>query len=163
MEVRFREVDPFNCWIWLRYSDVPSKGEREYVDGIFDSWYVLGRLGGFNSENLQTHEMGSDISWMSYENDDTSSNLPSLMHNLGEFEFNECWASGVLCGTCWGRCARRAGVDLGTSDLIAIDVLINVLKQMDVDVVKIEELIIGGVNEDWPVEEHPDAIFSSTD
>ena len=27
MEVRFREVDPFNCWIWLRYSDVPSKGE----------------------------------------------------------------------------------------------------------------------------------------
>ena len=45
MEVRFREVDPFNCWIWLRYSDVPSKGEKEYVDGIFDSWYVLGRLG----------------------------------------------------------------------------------------------------------------------
>ena len=28
MEVRFREVDPFNCWIWLRYSDVPSKGEK---------------------------------------------------------------------------------------------------------------------------------------
>jgi len=42
MEVRFREVDPFNCWIWLRYSDVPSKGEKEYVDGIYDSWYVLG-------------------------------------------------------------------------------------------------------------------------
>ena len=71
------------------------------------------------------------------------------MHNLGEFEFNECWAR------CW--------VDLGTSDLIAIDVLINVLKQMDVDVVKIEELIIGGVNQDWPVEEHQDAIFPSTD
>ena len=64
-------------------------------------------------------------------------------------EFNECW------GRCW--------VDLGTSDLIAIDILINALKQMDVDVVKIEELIIGGVNQDWPVEEHPDAIFSSTD
>ena len=58
MEVRFREVDPFNCWIWLRYSGVPSKGEKDYIDGIFDSWYVLGRLGGFNSENLQTHEMG---------------------------------------------------------------------------------------------------------
>ena len=149
MEVRFREVDPFNCWIWIRYSGVPSKGEKDYIDGIFDSWYVLGRLGGFNSENLQTHEMGADISWMSYENDDTSSSLPSLMHNLGEFEFNECWAR------CW--------VDLGTSDLIAIDILINVLKQMDVDVVKIEEVIIGGVNQDWPVEEHPDSIFSSAD
>mgnify|MGYP003315530101 CR=1 FL=1 len=66
---------------------------------------MLGRLGGFNSENLQTHEMGADVSWMSYENDDTSSSLPSLMHNLGEFEFNECWAR------CW--------VDLGTSDPVS--------------------------------------------
>ena len=52
MEVRFREVDPFNCWIWLRYSDVLSKGEKDYIDGVFDSWYVMGRLGGFNSENM---------------------------------------------------------------------------------------------------------------
>jgi hypothetical protein len=46
MDVRFREVDPFNCWVWLRFADVPSQGERNYVDGIFDSWYVIGRLGG---------------------------------------------------------------------------------------------------------------------
>ena len=46
MQVRFREIDPFNCWIWLRFAEVPSQGERNYVDGIFDSWYVLGRLGG---------------------------------------------------------------------------------------------------------------------
>ena len=147
MEVRFREVDPFNCWIWLKYSDAPSKGEKDYIDEVFDSWYVLGRLGGFNSENMQAHDMGSDISWMNYENDESTSGLPSLMHNLGQFEFNGCWAR------CW--------VDLGTSDLISIDILINSLKQIDVDIVKIEELIIGGVNQDWEVEEHPDAIFSS--
>ena len=148
MEVRFREVDPFNCWIWLRYSDIPSKGEIDYINGVFDSWYVIGRLGGFNSENLQTHDIGADVSWMNYENDNSDSGLPSLMHNLGQFEFKGCWAR------CW--------VDLGTSDFIAIDILINALKQMDVDIVKIEELIIGGVNKDWPVEEHPDSIFSST-
>lgn len=45
MDVRFREVDPFNCWLWLRFSEVPSQGERNYVDGVFDSWYVIGRLG----------------------------------------------------------------------------------------------------------------------
>ena len=28
------------------FAEVPSQGERNYVDGIFDSWYVLGRLGG---------------------------------------------------------------------------------------------------------------------
>ena len=147
MEVRFREVNPFNCWIWLRFSDVPSKGEKNYIDGVFDSWYVIGRLGGFNSENMQSHEMGSDLSWMNYENEESSSNLPSLMHNLGEFEYQGCW------GRCW--------VDLGTADAIAIDVLINSLKQIDVDVVKIEELLVGGVNEDWSVDEHPDAIFPS--
>ena len=147
MDVRFREVDPFNCWIWIRFEQPPSQGEKNYVDGLFDSWYVIGRLGGFNAGNMQAHEAGSDLSWMSYSNEEKSSNLPAVMHNLGQFEFNGCWAR------CW--------VDLGTSDLIAIDVLINALKQMDVDVVKIEELIIGGVNQDWSVEEHPDAIFSS--
>ncbi len=45
--------------------------------------------------------MGSDVSWMSYENDDNSSSLPSLMHNLGEFEFNECWA----------RCCENRGTN----------------------------------------------------
>ena len=64
MDVRFREVDPFNCWLWLRFSDVPSQGERNYVDGVFDSWYVMGRLGGFNAENLQAHEAGEDLSWI---------------------------------------------------------------------------------------------------
>ena len=147
MEVSFREVDPFNCWIWIRFEELPSKGEKDYIDGLFDSWYVLGRMGGFNAENMQTQEMGADISWMNYENENNVSSLPSLMHNLGQFEYNGCWAR------CW--------VDLGTSDSIAIDVLINALRQIDVDVVKIEELIIGGVNDDWSVEAHPDAIFPS--
>ena len=70
MDVRFREVDPFNCWVWLRFADVPSQGERNYVDGIFDSWYVIGRLGGFNAENLQVHDEGADMSWMGYNNED---------------------------------------------------------------------------------------------
>ena len=82
MDVRFREVDPFNCWIWLRFASPPSQGERNYVDGIFDSWYVIGRLGGFNAENLQVHEEGADLSWMTYDNDEADSLMPALMHNL---------------------------------------------------------------------------------
>ena len=31
----------------------------------------------------------------------------------------------------------------------------------ETDVVQIEELVIGGVNEDWPVEDHPDSLFPS--
>ena len=97
MNVRFREVDPFNCWIWIRFAESPTQAEKNYLDGVFDSWYVLGRLGGFNSENLQTHEEGSDLSWMSYDNDQKNVSLPALMHNLGQLEYNnEC---GIFLGS----------------------------------------------------------------
>ena len=145
MDIRFREVDPFNCWLWIRFSEPPSQGERNYVDGVFDSWYVIGRLGGFNAENLQGHDAGSDLSWMTYDNDGAESAMPALMHNMGQLEYQNDW------GRCW--------VDLGTSDGVAIDVLINALRQLDSDVVQIEELVVGGVNENWPVEDHPDSVF----
>ena len=135
MEVHFREVDPFNCWIWLKFADVPTQDERSYVDGVFDSWYVIGRLGGFNAANLQSQEEGADLSWLNYDNEEATNVLPSLMHNVGQLEYEGEWSR------CW--------VDLGTSDSLAIDVLINTLHQIDVDFVKIEELCIGGVNDDW--------------
>ena len=147
MRVRFREVDPFNCWVWLRFSEIPSQGEQNYVDGIFDSWYVLGRLGGFNAESLQVHEEGDQLSWMNYETEEATGVMPALMHNMGQMEYQQDWAR------CW--------IDLGTSDGIALDVLINALRQLDSDVVQLEELLIGGVNEDWPVEDHPDSVFPS--
>jgi len=145
MDVRFREIDPFNCWLWLRFAESPSQGERSYVDGVFDSWYVIGRMGGFNAENLQANEEGAELSWMSYDNDQASSVMPALMHNMGELEYQGEWAR------CW--------LDLGTSDAVALDVLINALRQLDNDVVQLQELLVGGVNEDWPVEEHPESLF----
>ena len=145
MEIRFREIDPFNCWIWIRFEDIPSQGEKNYIDGVFDSWYVIGRLGGFNSGKLQAHQAGADLSWMSYSNEEESSNLPALMHNLGQLEYQDEW------GRCW--------VDLGTSDAIALDVLINSLCQINGDIVRLKEVCIGGINEDWDVVHHPDSIF----
>ena len=145
MNIIFREVDPFNCWIWIRFSESPTQDEKNYLDGVFDSWYVLGRLGGFNSENLQTHEEGSDLSWMSYDNDQKNSSLPALMHNLGIMEYQNLWAR------CW--------VDFGTSDSLSIDILINSLNEISNNYVKIEELIIGGENNDWAIEEHDDLVF----
>ncbi len=145
MQVRFREVDPFNCWIWLRFPEQPSEGEKSYLDGVFDSWYVIGRMGGFNSDNLQTHEATDELSSFSYDNDQLSNLTPSLMHNLGHLEYNNEWAR------CW--------VDYGTSDYLAIDILINTLNHLDKDIVQLEEVIVGGVNTDWPVDTHPDSIF----
>jgi hypothetical protein len=149
MEIRFREFDPFNCWIWLRFTNPPGQGERGYVDTAFDSWFFLGKLGGFNAENLQVHEQGAEVSWMAYEVEEAERAMPALMHNMGEMEYQGEWAR------CW--------IDLGTSDAVALDVLINTLRQLSADVVEIEELLIGGVNEDWPVEDHPDSLFPMAD
>ena len=67
------------------------------------------------------------------------------MHNMAQLEYNHDWAR------CW--------VDLGTSDALALDVLINTLARLDRDVVEIAELVIGGVNEDWPVEVDPESPY----
>ena len=91
------------------------------------------------------HEEGEELSWMSYENEEATAVMPALMHNMGQMEYQQDWAR------CW--------IDLGTSDGIALDVLINALRQLDSDVVQLEELLIGGVNDDWPVEDHPDSVF----
>jgi hypothetical protein len=139
MKIQFREFNPFDLWIWLKFSTVPSQREKEYVEELFDSWFYMGKLGAFNAENLQVQETGLDLSYMNYDSDAYDRTLLALMHNKGEFEYQGQW------GRCW--------FDLGTSDAIALDILINALQQLGVEYVTIDEVYIGGENDDWPVEE----------
>ena len=138
MKIEFREINPFDVWIWLRFSTVPSEREKQFVEELFDSWFYMGKLGGFNAENLQVQETGLDISYLHYDQDGYQNSLLALMHNMGEFEYNGDW------GRCW--------FDLGTSDAIALDVLINSLTQLGQEYVTIDEIYIGGENADWPIE-----------
>lgn len=137
MQVQFRECDFFNLWIWLRFATIPSAMEQQYVDEIFNSWFFLGKLGGFNAENLQVQETGLEISYMTYTEPQAGASLISLMHNMGEVEYEGTWAR------CW--------FDLGTTDAIAIDILINALEQFSKEYVEVETLIVGGENSDWPI------------
>ena len=146
MEVKFREFNPFDLWIWLEFDTVPSTMEQQYIEELFNSWFYMGRLGGFNAENLQVQETGVEISYMEYDMRATEETLMSPMHNMGSFEYLGVW------GRCW--------FDLGTSDLIAIDILINALNQLNKEYVQINQLIIGGQNYDWPIEEKEESIFS---
>ena len=142
MEVQFREFNPFDVWIWLEFSTVPSMAEKHYIEELFDSWFLLGKLGGFNAENLQVQEVGIEISYMEYSQDVASQSMMAVMHNMGDVEYEGLW------GRCW--------FDLGTSDALAIDILTNSFQRLDEEFVKIEKLIIGGQNEDWPVPESDD-------
>lgn len=137
MKVEFRECDFFDLWIWLEFGTIPSEMEKQYVEEVFDSWFLLGKLGGFNAENLQVQETGLEISYMDYDQDSADESFMALMHNMGELEYQGNWAR------CW--------FDLGTSDALALDVLINALEQLSKDYVAIERLIIGGENQDWKI------------
>ncbi len=138
MEVQFREFNPFDVWIWLEFSTVPSMAEKHYIEELFDSWFLLGKLGGFNAENLQVQDIGIEISYMEYSQESGQS-MMAVMHNMGDVEYEGLW------GRCW--------FDLGTSDALAMDILVNSFQRLSEEFVKIEKLIIGGQNEDWPVPE----------
>jgi hypothetical protein len=136
MDIQFREFNQFDLWIWVAFEYVPSEQEKQYLEEVFDSWFFLGKLGGFNAESCQVQEMGLELSYMYYD-PSYSSELRSLMHNMGTVEYEGGWAR------CW--------FDLGTSDAIALDILLNALQQFSQDYVPLLQVIIGGENEDWPV------------
>lgn len=145
MKIEFREFNPFDLWIWLEFESTPSGMEQQYIEEVFDSWFYLGKLGAFNAENLQVQDMGIDISDMDYDTDAAENVLMSPMHNMSDFEYQDSW------GRCW--------FDLGTSDLIAIDILINGLNQLSKEFVTIKRMIVGGQNEDWPVDRRAKDLF----
>jgi hypothetical protein len=145
MQIQFREYNPFDLWIWLEFSTIPSPMEKEYVEEVFNSWFYLGKLGGYDAENLQVQDVGLDISYMDYNDTQAENSMMALMHNKSEFEYEGTW------GRCW--------FDLGTSDAIALDVLINSLRQLSKEFVNIERLIIGGQNEEWPVDNDRQSYF----
>ncbi len=76
---------------------------------------------------------------MDYQEDMAETSMMAVMHNMSDFEYEGNW------GRCW--------FDLGTSDAIAIDVLINALQQLGKEYVEIISLFIGGENEDWPIDD----------
>ncbi len=145
MQVEFRECNTFDLWMWLEFDQPPEPMVREYLEEILTSWYVIGKLGGFNAENLQVQEAGVDISHMHYDQERAENSLMSLMHNMGQVEYQGNWAR------CW--------FDLGTSDALALDVLINTLSQFDRDYGEIHRLLIGGENTDWPLDPEPEDHF----
>jgi hypothetical protein len=146
MQIQFREFNPFDLWIWIEFETVPSPMEQQYLEELFNSWFFLGKLGGFNAENLQVQETGIEISYMEYDLDLADNSMMSPMHNMSEFEYLGTW------GRCW--------FDLGTSDPIAIDVLINSLKQLSKEYLQIKRIIFGGENEDWQVDGRHRSVFS---
>ncbi|NEO86301.1 MAG: DUF3531 family protein [Spirulina sp. SIO3F2] len=146
MNISFREFNPFDLWIWIEFETVPSPQEQQYLEEVFDSWFYLGKLGAFNAENLQVMDTGVDISYMDYDNARPTESLMAPMHNMADFEYQGVW------GRCW--------FDLGTSDAIALDILLNALNRLSQEYLSLRQVIIGGENTDWSTGRSEQTVFN---
>ena len=50
MNIVFREVDPFNCWIWIKFFEIPTEAEKNYLDDFI-------RYGAEHPKSQKTKEL----------------------------------------------------------------------------------------------------------
>lgn len=134
-KVIFRDFNPTDSYIWIELYAAPSDKDLDFIGRTIRSWYVLGRLGGFNSTNLQLTELGINEK-PRYSLAQASKALPSSFHDISNVEFQDS------LGRFW--------VDMGTADVLALDILINALLGLNSDYVGIKQLVFGGTRfGDW--------------
>lgn len=134
-KVSFRDFNPIGSYIWFELYGAPSDRDVDLIGSVIQSWYVMGRLGAFNSSNLQLANASMDYN-PSYDSDKAAAVLPSSFHDIGDVEFQDNWG--------------RVWVDLGTSDFFAIDVLLNCLTVLSSEYLGIQQVVFGsGRMGDW--------------
>ncbi|KAE8801818.1 hypothetical protein D1007_22616 [Hordeum vulgare] len=114
-KVSFRDFNPLNAFIWFELFGEPTDRDVDLLGGVIQAWYVMGRLGAFNSSNLQLANSMLDFD-PSYDSEEASAVMPSSFHDISDVEFQDSWG--------------RVWVDLGTSDHLGLDVLLNCLTQL---------------------------------
>lgn len=175
-------IDPFDCWLWFEYggsgggggsgsgdtsssssSSSKSKSssswtpeDAELLDGVLTAWFMLGRLGAFNSANLQLSQ-GRGVAAKEYDATQLASAASSVFHDFSprtDLEDDGKNASvsdedGAL--EIQGRWAR-AWVNCGTADELALDVLLNALQTLAAEEVPaLTKVVVGGELPWWPV------------
>ncbi|KAI3941723.1 hypothetical protein MKX01_018313 [Papaver californicum] len=128
-KVSFRDFNPIDSHIWFELYGAPSDRDVELIGSVIQSWYVIGRLGAFNSSNLQLANSSMEHD-PTYNADKGSTVMPSSFHDIGDVEFQDNWG--------------RVWVDLGTCDFFAIDVLLNCLTVLSSEYLGIQQVVFGG-------------------
>ena len=143
LKVEFSEIDWRNVFVWCQTATKqPGAGEKDAVTETLTSWYLLGKLGAFNSSSLQCLDV-DDVSYADFDGEQACTAPPAYFHDMGETQ----WRGG-LC---------RTRFDLGTGDPVALDVLVNALVGLSrSDQVRLELVQIGGYLAKWPVDDYDD-------
>ncbi|CAA0842372.1 Protein of unknown function (DUF3531 [Striga hermonthica] len=128
-KVSFRDFNPLDSNIWFELFGSPSDRDVDLLGSVIQSWYVMGRLGAFNSANLQLANLSMEYDPL-YDSDKGFKVMPSSFHDISDVEFQDNWG--------------RVWVDLGTADFFSIDVLLNCLTVLSSEYLGIKQVVFGG-------------------
>ncbi|KAK4765541.1 hypothetical protein SAY86_026631 [Trapa natans] len=129
MKVKFNKFDFSNSYIWFEFYNAPLEKDISLICDTIRSWHIIGRLGGCNSMNMQLSQSPLEKR-PEYDAIQGANVTPTTFYNIGDLEIQDNLA--------------RIWVDIGTSEPLLLDVLINALIQISSDYVGIKQLVFGG-------------------
>ncbi|XVE54134.1 hypothetical protein DITRI_Ditri03aG0056700 [Diplodiscus trichospermus] len=135
MKVTFNKFDFSNTYIWFEFNNAPLEKDISLICDTIRSWHIIGRLGGCNSMNMQLSQSPLEKR-PTYDALQGANVNPTTFYNIGDLEVQDNLA--------------RIWVDIGTTEPLILDVLINALTQISSDYVGIKQLVFGGSElENW--------------
>ncbi|KAH9614445.1 hypothetical protein KSS87_002211 [Heliosperma pusillum] len=135
MKVTFNKFDYSNSFIWFEFYNPLLQKDVSLICDMIRSWHIIGRLGGCNSLNMQLSQSSLDKR-PSYDAIQGANVEPATFYNIGDLEIQDNLA--------------RIWVDIGTSEPLLLDVLLNGLTQISSDFVGIKQVVLGGSEfENW--------------
>ncbi|PIN21734.1 hypothetical protein CDL12_05572 [Handroanthus impetiginosus] len=129
MKVTFNKFDFSNSYIWFEFYNAPLEKDISLICDTIRSWHIVGRLGGCNSMNMQLSQSPFDKR-PTYDAIQGAKVSPTTFYNIGDLEIQDNLA--------------RIWVDIGTSEPLLLDVLINALTQISSDYIGIKQVMFGG-------------------
>ncbi|KAJ3672257.1 hypothetical protein LUZ60_006978 [Juncus effusus] len=134
-DVSFRDFNPLSSYIWIELYGEATERDVDLLGTAIQSWYVMGRLGAYNSSNLQLIDDPMSHNPL-YDSEKATKVIPSSFHDISDVEFQDNMA--------------RVWVDLGTTDFFALDVLLNCLTVLSSEHLGIKQVVFGGkIIGDW--------------
>ncbi|XP_057968949.1 uncharacterized protein LOC131158238 [Malania oleifera] len=135
LKVTFNKFDFSDSYIWLEFCNIPLEKDISLICDAIRAWFVVGRLGGCNSMNMQLSQAPLDQR-PSYDAIQGANLEPTTFYNIGDLEVQDNLA--------------RVWVDIGVTEPLLLDVLVNALTQISSDHVGIKQLVFGGSEfESW--------------
>ncbi|KAF2540568.1 hypothetical protein F2Q68_00029274 [Brassica cretica] len=88
MQVTFNKFEYSNSYMWLEFHNAPLDKDIALITDAIRSWHILGRLGGYNSMNMQLSQAPVDKR-PNYDAILGANIEPTTFYNIGDLEVQD--------------------------------------------------------------------------